>query len=96
MFILKQLFLFFTILNPVNKNYWENCGSKTDYLQDIKITYKPHTIHKETNLTIDILGTLTDILTDGEINYEIFFDHIPLYKDTIDICSLFKCPLEKG
>jgi ABC-type long-subunit fatty acid transport system fused permease/ATPase subunit len=59
MFILKQLFLFFTILNPVNKNYWENCGSKTDYLQDIKITYKPHTIHKETNLTENIKSKQT-------------------------------------
>jgi len=92
--LFQRFFLFLTIFS--NKNYWENCGTKTDYLQGIDIIYNPKHIQKGTNLILNISGILIDTLPNGHINYEIFYDRLPLYKDTIDICSLFKCPLEKG
>lgn len=74
---------------------WENCGTSTDHINNLVITY-PDVISIHDDINIEIKGDIDEELVSGKINYKIYLRGIQVYNGKIDICSQVDCPLEKG
>jgi hypothetical protein len=101
--MLKLLLLFtlityncFATIQTQQLNDWENCGSSSDHIHDLNISYSPEIISKGDTINLKITGNLDEDVTSGEIDYKVLIGRFPVYQGTIQICSELKCPLSKG
>ena len=84
-------------INKINKlNNWENCGTPSDHIHNLDISYTPEIISKGDTINLKISGNLDEDVTSGEINYKVLIGRFPVYQGTLQICSELKCPLLKG
>jgi len=93
--------IFFLIQSTVSvhiqkSNNWDNCGSSSDHLHNLTISYQPKIISKGDTLKLTITGDLDKDIDGGTVNYKVLIGGFPIYSGNMKICTELKCPLLKG
>ncbi|XP_065915188.1 uncharacterized protein [Dysidea avara] len=83
------------------KGQISSCSTSRAKLQNIKVGFYPQYPQAGDVMKIYLNGTLSEMVTEGHVQVELYHDSIPPLKETHDLCYILSlaeinCPLKSG